>query len=50
MAFNSYAIIEIKISKACNAIYNCWYVNCTQAVSTYNVPNFIYKDSGLEAR
>ena len=28
MAFNSYAAIEGKISKACDAIHDGWYTNC----------------------
>lgn len=33
MAFNSYATIEAKISKACNAIHDDWYTDCIQGTS-----------------
>ncbi len=38
MAFNSYAAIEERISEACDAIHDGWYLNCTQAATVYQVP------------
>lgn len=37
MAFNSYIAIKIRISEACNVIYDGWYTNCVQATSIYEV-------------
>lgn len=38
MGFNSYAAFEARTSEACDAIYDGWYTNCTQAASAYEVP------------
>lgn len=37
IAFNSYAVIEARISETCNAIHDSWYKNCIQAASIYEI-------------
>lgn len=37
MAFDSYVAIEARINKACDAIYDGWYINCVQAANVYEV-------------
>ena len=36
MAFNSYAVIEAKMSAACDTIHDGWYTNFVQAASVYD--------------
>ncbi len=37
MAFNLYSVIEERIHEICDAIYDGWYSNCTQAATVYQV-------------
>lgn len=48
MAFNSFARIETKISKICDAIYDSYDINCVQIANIYEVFFVSYKNSKIK--